>query len=358
MKPAASARPSEARAIARAAADWIGVRDGGPTPEQSSALAAWLRADPRHAAEFARLDAASRALDGLSALRLVGEAAADPDFLIGRRAPLRRWRIAALTLATAAALAIAFVGFRSSKAQEIFSATAVTAVGEWKKISLPDGSFLDLNTDSAAAVDYSGSERRVLLQRGEAHFTVAKDAARPFVVQAGEVRVLAVGTAFSVRRREAAVEVLVTEGRVGLREARHDRSLLARAPASPNASADTTEPVLTAGQHVLIPARAEPESPLSAAAQVSRATPAEMARRLAWQERRLEFGPTPLREVVAEFNRYTPDRIVIADAALEELSIGGTFRVGDTATLLRLLELNFSVTAERRGTEILLHRQR
>jgi transmembrane sensor len=44
--------------------------------------------------------------------------------------------------------------------------------------------------------------RQVKLDRGEAWFQVAKDPQRPFVVESGPVRVRAVGTAFSVRRRE------------------------------------------------------------------------------------------------------------------------------------------------------------
>jgi transmembrane sensor len=49
---------------------------------------------------------------------------------------------------------------------------------------------------------------------GEAHFFVEKDPQRPFVVNAAGIDVRAVGTAFNVRIDPAAVEVLVTEGRV------------------------------------------------------------------------------------------------------------------------------------------------
>ncbi|WP_204272534.1 FecR domain-containing protein, partial [Enterobacter hormaechei] len=43
-------------------------------------------------------------------------------------------------------------------------------------------------------------------------FQVAKDSKRPFLVEAGKIRVQAVGTAFAVRRRQAGADIFVTEG--------------------------------------------------------------------------------------------------------------------------------------------------
>src|SRR3546814_17114732 len=56
----------------------------------------------------------------------------------------------------------------------------------------------------------------IALKSGEAWFQVAKDRARPFVVEIGDVRVRAVGTAFSVRREAHGVDVQGTEGVVGV----------------------------------------------------------------------------------------------------------------------------------------------
>jgi transmembrane sensor len=59
----------------------------------------------------------------------------------------------------------------------------------------------------------------VVLERGEAHFQVAKNPARPFVVVARGVEIRAVGTAFSVGLESTRVEVLVTEGQVAVETA-------------------------------------------------------------------------------------------------------------------------------------------
>ncbi len=79
---------------------------------------------------------------------------------------------------------------------------------------MEDGSRITLNTDSQIRVDLTVKERRVELQQGEAFFEVAHDASRPFIVRAGNKRVIAVGTRFSVRREANDVRVVVTEGKV------------------------------------------------------------------------------------------------------------------------------------------------
>lgn len=330
-------------AIAERAADWLGRSDAGLSPAERAEFEAWRTADPRHAAAWRELTAASRALDGLEHFRPAAAHAPDPDLPLRRAAPRRRRWPAAATLAAAAAAALAvWFGATVREGGAAFAESAVTAVGAQRTLRLPDGSVVTLNTDSAVRVAFTARERRLDLERGEAHFAVAKDAARPFVVQTAAVRVRAVGTAFNIRLQGAAVEVLVTEGKVGVLYARRDTSLLPQtAPA----------PVLAAGQRATVAADAQ------APAVVVAVSALEMAQKLAWQERRLEFDPTPLAEVVDEFNRYGPRRLVIADPAIARLSIGGSFRAGDTDTLVRLLESNFGVVAENTGEEIRLRRR-
>ncbi len=100
-----------------------------------------------------------------------------------------------------------------------------TAVGGIASVPMSDGSKVTLNTESAIRLAVSETERRVQLERGEAFFEVAKDPNRPFVVSAGNKRVIAVGTKFSVRRDGNDLRVFVTEGKVRF----EDDSLLASA---------------------------------------------------------------------------------------------------------------------------------
>ncbi|MES1194684.1 MAG: FecR domain-containing protein, partial [Opitutus sp.] len=213
----------------------------------------------------------------------------------------------------------------------------VTTVGAFQKLDLPDGSVVQVNTDSAIEVQYTAGERRVRLVRGEAHFSVAKNPDRPFIVSAGQVAVRAVGTAFNVRWRSAAVEVLVTEGKVQVNDSVQGGSLLMP-------QADTETPLLVAGERATIPTQAVTGR---AAAAVAPVAPVEVARALAWQERRLEFEDAPLSEIVAEFNRYNTHQLVIGDPRLEAKRFTVTFRADGYPALVRLLEGGNEVTAER-----------
>ncbi|HRG57142.1 MAG TPA: FecR domain-containing protein, partial [Lacunisphaera sp.] len=196
------------------------------------------------------------------------------------------------------------------------------------------------------------AERRIRLERGEAHFTVAKNPDRPFIVEAGGVSVRAVGTAFNVRLDSKAVEVLVTEGKVRVDDTASGRSLLA-APAGVDPAVLPTlgHPILGAGQKVVVTPEAERVSAGIAATAVS---VDEIQRTLSWQERRLDFDLAPLSEIVAEFNRYSRHKLVIGDPVLAEKRFGGSFRPDDQAGFVRMLQENFGVTVQETETATVL----
>ena len=232
------------------AAHWLARRFAGLTPEEEREFRGWQAAAARHAAAYAELEATWRALDQVRLSATPG--VPDPDALASRRSRPNRWRLA-LPLTAAAALALAglswaWLGSKHGGAAETSMkppATLVaTAIGEVRKLDLPDGSVVRVNTDSRVEFAYSVAERRVRLQRGEAHFTVVKAPSRPFFVEAAGVVVRAVGTAFNVRLRADVVEVLVTEGRVGVADAVDGKSLLV----PPSAVAAAARPLLTAGE--------------------------------------------------------------------------------------------------------------
>jgi transmembrane sensor len=240
-------------------------------------------------------------------------------------------------------------------------------LGELRGVARPDGSIVQLNTDSAVNVQFSSSERRLRLTRGEAHFTVARNRVRPFTVSAGGVDVRAVGTVFNVRLRSAAVEVLVTEGNVMVGDERQRphpigaESADVRDAPPPDGSADAgrlsppslANRALAAGEKITIPL--VPRSSAVSTPATSVVVPVvEIERTLAWQERRLEFVSAPLAEMVAEFNRYNRRKLVIVDAALAAQRFGGVFRLDDSSGFVRTLEVNFGVVAEQRADATIL----
>jgi len=359
LPPQQRSDPPDDPLIEREAAEWVALRYQGLSPAQAAAFERWLRADSRHAAVFHELEEVWRGLDRLHLPAVDRLAPPDPDLLAPRRP--RFFRTDPL-LAAAAALAVAWLGWtawipsgagkgRDAVAAGAFAYTGVVAteVGHLDQLALPDGSMVRVNTDSRVEVAYSAGERRVRLVRGEAHFTVAKDVSRPFVVDAAGVAVRAVGTAFNVRLRPAGVDVLVTEGTVRVSDSVPAGGLASLEPpvAAPG------RPLLKAGERLVIlvgRGRVEPDVPVAPVV-----VPAsEMARALAWQDQRIDVVAVPLAELVAEFNRYNGQKLVVADATLGERRFGGSFRVDAPETFARLLETRFGLRVERRGQVIVI----
>jgi transmembrane sensor len=206
-----------------------------------------------------------------------------------------------------------------------------------ERMALRDGSVVELKDGSRVVVEFSASERRVRLT-GEAHFQVAKDAKRPFIVDANGVTVRAVGTAFNVRIDTGAVQVVVTEGKVSV----------AAPPAKVGATsaAEASAPALvTAGQQATVSLGEVEARP----ARVSDVSEAEVAEALEWQAPRLQFFETPLSIAVAEFNARNRVQMSLAQEELGTIPIGGTFRVDNVDGFVRLLEVTLELKAARRG---------
>ncbi|MGH7958663.1 MAG: FecR family protein, partial [Opitutaceae bacterium] len=229
-------RPAESRvsagsgddarqALVRTAAEWHTRIDAGLTAGEQEQFERWLEADARHPEVFGEMNATWALLDhgaalspGQMGVTATGRALTLVDGVTAserRPARGRMIRRFALPLAAAACIAIGAVAlFRAPSEPVTFAEVAASGEGVFKRVNLPDGSVARLNASTGIAVDFRRRERHVRLLRGEAHFTVARDAARPFVVEASGLAVRAVGTAFTVSTRAGAVEVLVTEGKV------------------------------------------------------------------------------------------------------------------------------------------------
>ncbi len=326
--------------VEAAAASWLSLRDRGMSESEMTTFMRWLEQDPHHAEVFAELDAAWREIGRLAVIRPENDAQPDRDLLAPRPRLHRRSGGVIATLAAAAALV---VGLFIANQPHGAGPTAETAVGAFQKIDLPDGSVVQLNTDSALDVKFSGHERLVRLIRGEAHFDVAKDASRPFRVAVGDVSIRAIGTAFNIRLRGADVEVLVTEGRIGV----ESTPVKTREPAVASAALQ-----VSAGKLAVVR-----QSQLAAAEVIAVDAP-HVQRALAWQERRIEFDAMPLADVVEEFNRYNRCKLVITEPALARKVFTGTFRADGDQAFVRILEKTFGVRADRRTDEIRLQSRR
>jgi len=333
---------SESEIVAATAAAWLARRDRKLTAAEQDDYLQWLAADPRHAQAIARLEKAWGALDALAQWRPEHSTRPNPDLLA---APHRRGRIYWLStamFAAVAALVLAAVTWWQPVAppapipEPLRSIVADT----YQKQTLADGSVVELKAGSQLEIGFTAATRRVRLVAGEVHFTVAKNPARPFVVHAGKLAVHAVGTAFNVRMQPDQIQVLVTEGKVRVDE-----------PSAP-ARVILSTPLLVAGERAVI-STVENEPAVLVAGMNAR----QIATELAWQPQRLEFVGMPLSEILADFNRHNSIQLVLGDADLADLRIGGTFRADNPAAFVRLLETGFDIRAEHHdGQTVLYHR--
>ena len=341
--------------VAQMAAEWVVRRDRGLTAAEVAALAEWLDADPRHAEEYARISCGWRKLDGISGVpELAAMAEAIRVRAQNRRARRRVWAVAA-GLAAAAAV-VAFSVWQVPRVvrspDPIAPSTGVIRVlpSTASRTPLPDGSVAELNGDSRIETHFTRSERLVRLVKGEAHFTVAKDPARPFIVAVGTITVRATGTAFNVRLAADFVEIIVTEGKVRLEES---APAAEQQPSSDRAfDLAPAGRALSAGQRAFVKTTVDAKVPIT----IDRPSQNQIDETLAWQGTQLVFDRTPLDQVVAAFNRHNSRQLVLADPALRNRTLSGVFRADNVEGLIRLLPASLDLVAERQDDNRILLR--
>lgn len=302
------AEDGPARRLSDEAIDWLArLGSGRATPTDRLAFLRWRQRSAAHEMAAVEAETLVRAVGGTrqaDQLRRHGEPLSSASV---RRRPVGRRLLFAG--AAAASVAVVAVALPSLGPLSALYADHATGVGGRKRVALTDGSVVILNTATAVSVDYSGTERRVVLHDGEALFEVAKDANRPFIVVAGNVEVRAVGTAFVVRLKEACEHVTVGEGTVEVK-------IGSRPPIR-----------VVAGQRL---GAGEGDRLKLSTVDVDAAT--------AWQRGKLIFNRRPLESVVAELQRYRAGRIVVLGDRLKALEVTGVFDLDDTDRILRTIE--------------------
>lgn len=308
------------------AAHWHGVFDDGePDAGQQERFETWLAADLAHRAAYASVE---RAWSGMAG------AGVDHRILAMRRAALAeprhlrsRWvRPAAIaaSLIVVVGLAAGFLHRYSPWSADPNAGEFATRVGERSNIILTDGSTVVLNTDSRIRVAFDGHVRCVQLLAGQAWFEVAKNQPRPFVVEAGDRKVTAHGTAFDVRLEgHDRVQVTLIEGRVSV-------EALGTSGAGPNTMSDH-EDLLPGDQLVVTGTRPA----------TKRKT--DVTKVTSWREGRIMFDDDTLAAAIAEVNRYSAKKIILADPRLASLRMSGVFIAGHSDSFVETVTGNFPI---------------
>ena len=331
--------PDQAKMREEAGA-WLVRLDRGLDQREQDDLKVWLSTSEAHRRYLHKLASTWDAMGMLETLRemfpLLHDLRPRGTGEAGPAGGHSRWWY---TLAASAALIVLVAGTLmlsplDSRLPEARQALA-TIAGQQTNHVLPDGSRIVLNTRSRVEADFNRRARIVRVYEGEVGFEVAHEVDRPFIVYAGRGLVSAVGTAFSVRVKAGGVDVIVTEGRVGvisnITEDPRAEQLMMPERFTGN---DRSRALISAGHGVRFEDVIESIEPLDAET---------LERKQAWRQGALIFKGEPLEEVLAEVGRYTDQQLVITDPSIRRVPVGGHFRTSDINTLVALLADNFDL---------------
>lgn len=309
------------------AAAWLAREDRDLTPVEAAELQQWLAASTLNRVAYLRLKASWQRADRLSALKNPAAPVVEPSGFLTRL--LERPRLIAAIAAVL--LLVAGAGtwqLRRAPREQVFA----TTVGKMQAVRLADGTRMELNTNTRLRTEVTAARRVVTLEAGEAYFDVVHDAARPFMVYAGNRRITDLGTKFSVFRNGDDVRVTVQEGRVKV-------DVLNRPAVDAPVVAEAGHTVMAKGSETLV--FAKPDTGISSD--------------LAWRSGMLVFNQQTLADAAEQFNRYNSRKIVVEGKA-RRIRIGGSFKADNVDVFVLLLHRGFGLSVENQGTRIVVSR--
>jgi transmembrane sensor len=327
--------------VAEQAARWLLKNREGFTRQERQAFEHWL-STPEHADEFQQMQAVWQ------------EASAIPSADIARLRPagmkknLSFWRTGACVGALLLMAVVLWSPLRDQFASPLYSASWQTARGEQREITLPDGSVVNLDAQTTLRVNYFAHRREVVLERGQAFFSVMHLSERPFVVLSGPSRATVIGTAFQVRYLPHSmsgngVDVAVSKGavRVGPRNRWENDWWRTLQHLNLNAAARHLT-VLHAAQRTRSNADGELITPV---------TTNDIA---AWKEDRIVFDNTRLDMALAEFARYGDVPLRIDADEVASLRVSGSFEVNRVASFAKALPAVLPVKIKNQNNQMVI----
>lgn len=318
-------------------AEWVVLfHSGEMTPDARHALHAWRAASVKNDTDFRKAEAV---------WRLTGELAGDPAIQAeleqlrrklragddaGNANPAPRSMSSRTRLAAAAAILVSL-----ATATLLVSSQNTdwhdTARGGHHRVSLPDGSSIEINTDSRVGVRYSAEDRDLTLEKGEVLFEVAHDPVRPFTVRARNGHVRALGTRFNIVAENDLVTVTLLQGRaevVARGDAGEQRTELGKG-----------ESIAYGRNGVLVPA-----DPATAS-----------SRRIeGWRNGKWSFDGWPIERAVREHNRYASKPVRLGSAGLGQKQISGQFLISDPEAFVAAVAVVAGAEVIDQGDSLLL----
>jgi transmembrane sensor len=338
------------------AAAWI-TRLHGPTrtPEMDAGFRKWLSESADNRAELEPLTDIWAAVGSLPAgrtprlerwehsaesreLQQLRSRLRDVPSRSGRRG-FRAIGLVTTLLAGACVLVLALSWLVQNRIEPAYA----TDIGEQRVVQLTDKSRIWMNAETRVRIAFDNRQRRVELTRGEALFEVAKEAARPFVVEVGGHRVTAVGTSFVVRYESDHTAVTLVEGKVAIESASRPSEPVPPHSAVRRDTVGASRWVLSAGERLTFDSAGSAKIDVPSVETV-----------LAWRRGDVVLNDTPLQEAVSEMNHYDRTALVIEDSRLATLTVSGLYHTGDNEGFARSIATMYHLDLDERDGRIYL----
>lgn len=271
----------------------------------------WLESDPQHANAF------DQVLDTWQASAHVSN---EPE----QNHRSSQWQYISAMAATVL-VAVAAILWQSNKDANIYQQSFSTQAGEFAQVELPDGSIVELNTNSKIDVHFDDKARHITLYQGEAYFDINSDNQRSLEVDLGDATVSVLGTEFNIRKKSDNSHIIVTEGRVKVSEKTGHEQIAG------------DKAVLNQGQQISVFKRTG----------LGLVMPKQNSQDINWRERTLVFQETNLQQALEELNRYLKQPVDTSDESLQYSKVSGTFSLDEPDTTLSALIETFSIEQEQ-----------
>ncbi|MEJ1962837.1 MAG: FecR domain-containing protein [Gammaproteobacteria bacterium] len=191
------------------AARWFTVmHDASVDDAQRGQFETWLTSRASHAREYAALEALWLRLESAQTWNELAHGLERKR--MSRRHVIKR----GAGMLLLAAFGSGSAGYLYLRHATVLQLARRSETAKTLSFTVADGSIVVLGAASEAEIDYSRTQRKVLLRRGEAILDVAHDVERPFVVRAGAARITVLGTRFAVNQLADKIRVSVERGQV------------------------------------------------------------------------------------------------------------------------------------------------
>lgn len=333
--------------ITAQAAAWHALfLSGEATENDERRFRVWLRSDPKRESVYTDLVKTWERVDALAPvfendilkIRAATKSVSGQPLFAGTASRAHFGivaRVSSAVLAAAFFIFATFVYYQSPIYEVTLASSREPVVRE-----LADGSSVQLNASTEVEISFTRSKRSLKLISGQAFFDVAKDASRPFIVTAGDRRVVAVGTAFDIIKKRNGLTVTLHEGIV-------DISPTIEAARGGGAIAATVR--LAPGEQLGY------ERGFSPVVQT-----VEPGRFSAWRNGRIDLRDVSLSDAIEQINLYSDRRLVLADHGLRDvrLDFSGPLGPNTADAFLSAIEIKYAVQATSVNQRIVYLRQK